>query len=69
MPLNLNGPEINKMVDKIANENKLAVEANTVDGVTVTAAKTWSNGWGVAGYFRAKSKKDVEAGAKAEVTW
>lgn len=69
MPLNLNGEEINKMVDKIAKENKLAIDANTSDGVTVTAAKTWSNGWGVAGYFRAKSKKDVAAGGKAEFTW
>lgn len=69
MPLDLNGAEITKMVDKIASENKLAVEANTADGVTVTAAKTWSNGWGVAGYFRAKSKKDIEAGGKAEWTW
>lgn len=69
--LNLKGAEMQAMLDKIQseNENKVTIEANTKDGVQVTAGRTWSNGFGVFGYGRAKSKKDAEAGVKAEFKW
>lgn len=59
------------MVDKIEKDqtNSISFEANTKDGVQVTVGKSWSNGWGLFGYGRAKSKKDAEAGVKAEFKW
>jgi hypothetical protein len=69
--LNLEGAEMEAMLNKIAaeNENKVTIEANTKEGVQITAGRTWSNGFGFFGYGRAKSKKDAEAGVKAEFKW
>lgn len=71
MPLNLNGPEIQEMVDRISCEksNSLTLEANTKDGVTVTAQKTWAERFSFGLWGRAKSKKDVTAGVKGEIKW
>lgn len=68
--LNLNGPEMQAMVDKIAaDENKVTLEGNTRDGVSLEVSRSWKNGWGVAGYARAKSRKDVQGGGKVEFKW
>ena len=67
--LNLNGEEMRKMTERIAAENKLSVEANTANGVTVSAGRTWSNGFGIGAFFKARSKKDVAAGVKGEWKW
>ncbi len=64
--LNLNGVEMQKQLEAIQAENKITLEANTKDGVSVEAGRTWSNGFGLAGFFRAKSKKDLSAGVKGE---
>lgn len=69
--LNLQGAEVQAMVDKIAAEaeNKVTIEANTKDGVQIEAGRTWSNGFGLFAFGRAKSKKDATAGVKAEFKW
>jgi hypothetical protein len=69
--LNLEGAEMQSMLNKIAaeNENKVTIEANTKDGVSVEAGRTWTNGFGLFAFGRAKSKKDAEAGVKAEFKW
>lgn len=67
--LNLNGEEMRAMTDRIAAENKLSVEANTSDGVTLEAGRSWSNGFGFGAFFKMKSKKDRAAGVKGEWKW
>lgn len=71
MSLNLNGPEIDAMVDKITKEqsNSVTIEANTKDGVTVGVQKTWAERLTFGAWGRAKSKKDVAAGVKGEFKW
>lgn len=68
MPLNLNGPEIQAMTEKIAAENKLSVGLNTADGLKVSAGRTWGRGF-FGAFVKAKSKKDVTAGIEGEVKW
>ncbi len=68
MPLDLNGPEIQAMTERIAAENKVTVSADTSTGLTVTAGKSWAKG-AIGAFFRMKSKKDKSAGVTGEFKW
>lgn len=57
------------MVDRIAAENKVSVEANTAEGLTVEAGRTWSNGFGIGAFFKMNRKKEKAAGVKGEFKW
>lgn len=67
--LNLNGEEMQKMTDRIATENRLKVQADTADGLTVEAGKSWRDKIYLGGFFRLKSKQDKAAGGKFEYKW
>lgn len=67
--LNLNGPQMEAMIDKIEAENKVTLEGNTQDGVSLEVGRTWRNGFGLAAYVRGKSRKTVEGGGKVEFKW
>lgn len=69
MPLNLNGEEMRKMTERIVAENRLSVEVNTAEGLTVEAGKTWREKYSLGAFFRLNREKDKAAGVNGEIKW
>jgi len=58
-----------KMTERIASENKLSVEINTSEGLTVEAGKTWRERFSLGAFFRLNTKKEKAGGVKGEIKW
>lgn len=67
--LNLNGPETQEAINKVASgEEKVAFGVDT-EGGKVSFKKTWSNGFGLVAYAQKKWKGDVKAGVEGEINF
>lgn len=63
--LNLNGPELQAQLDRLAVEQKNDAEISVdTAGVEAEVSRTWANGWGVVAYAKAKWSGETTAGGR-----